>query len=83
MSHAILLNELDTGAVWSIARGLARNVETYKGHLANCDMARRNDLDGRGTLSEEALADFTRFFLMTCIDQVRRRQSSSYENQCI
>jgi Fic family protein len=70
MSHAILLDELDTGAVWSIARGLARNVETYKWHLANCDMARRNDLDGRGTLSEEALADFTRFFLMTCSDQV-------------
>lgn len=70
MSHAILLDELDTGAVWSIARGLARNVEAYKGHLANCDMARRNDLDGRGTLSEEALAEFTRFFLMTCIDQV-------------
>ncbi len=70
MSHAILLDELDTGAVWSVARGLARNVEAYKGHLANCDMARRNDLDGRGTLSEEALADFTRFFLMTCIDQV-------------
>jgi Fic family protein len=70
MSHAILLDELDTGAVWSIARGLARNVEAYKGHLANCDMTRRNDLDGRGPLSEEALADFTRFFLMTCIDQV-------------
>jgi Fic family protein len=45
-------------------------VQAYKGHLANCDMARRNDLDGRGTLSEEALADFTRFFLTTCIDQV-------------
>jgi Fic family protein len=53
-----------------VARGLARNVQAYKGHLANCDMARRNDLDGRGTLSEEALADFTRFFLTTCIDQV-------------
>jgi Fic family protein len=70
MSHAILLDELDTGAVWSVARGLARDVQAYKGHLANCDMARRNDLDGRGTLSEEALADFTRFFLTTCIDQV-------------
>ena len=31
---------------------------------------RRNDLDGRGTLSEEALAEFTRFFLEVCIDQV-------------
>ncbi len=70
MSHATLLDELDTSAVWSIARGLARNVEAYKGHLAKCDMDRRNDLDGRGTLSEEALADFIRFFLITCIDQV-------------
>ena len=33
-------------------------------------MTRRNDLDGRGNLSEEALAEFTRFFLTTCIDQV-------------
>ena len=70
MSHALLLETLDTGAVWSIARGLARNESRYKEHLANCDLPRRNDLDGRGPLSEEALADFTRFFLETCIDQV-------------
>ena len=56
MSHAMLLETLDTGAVWSVARGLARNVEAYKGHLAACDRTRRNDLDGRGDLSEEALA---------------------------
>ncbi len=70
VSHAMLLRALDTGAVWSAARGLARNVETYKRHLAACDLPRRNDLDGRGDLSEETLADFTRFFLETCIDQV-------------
>jgi Fic family protein len=70
MSHATLLDALDTGAVWSVARGLARNVATYKELLANCDRIRRNDLDGRGNLSEEALVDFTRFFLKTCIDQV-------------
>jgi Fic family protein len=70
MSHATLLEALDTGAVWSVARGLARNVAAYKGHLAACDMTRRNDLDGRGNLSEEALAEFTRFFLATCLDQV-------------
>ena len=64
MSHAILLDALDTGAVWSVARGLARNLAEYKRHLAACD------LDGRGTLSEEALAEFTRFFLTVCIDQV-------------
>ena len=70
MSHATLLDALDTGAVWSIARGLARNVSACKAHLAACDRARRNDLDGRGHLSEESLADFTRFFLTVCIDQV-------------
>lgn len=70
MSHATLLDALDTGAVWSVARGLARNAATYKSHLAACDQTRRNDLDGRGNLGEEALAEFTRFFLTTCLDQV-------------
>ena len=71
VSHATLLEILDTGGIWSVSRGLARNVAAYKSHLANCDRTRRNDLDGRGNLSEEALAAFTRFFLELCIDQVR------------
>ncbi len=75
MSHSMLLETLDTGAVWSIARGLARNIAAYKGHLAACDLTRRNDLDGRGSLSEESLAEFTRFFLTTCIDQVSFMES--------
>ena len=70
LSHAQFLSLLDTGGVWSIARGLARNVGQYKNLLANCDLQRRNDLDGRGNLSEEALVEFTRFFLETCLDQV-------------
>jgi len=70
MSHAVLLEVLDSGGVWSVSRGLARNVAAYKAHLASCDLPRRNDLDGRGGLSEEELARFTRFFLETCIDQV-------------
>ena len=70
MSHAMLLESLDTGSVWSVARGLARNVGNYKRHLAASDAVRRNDLDGRGHLSEEALAEFTDFFLRTCLDQV-------------
>jgi Fic family protein len=70
MSHAMLLEALDTGAIWSVARGLARNVEDYKRGLAECDLPRRNDLDGRGHLSEEALARFTRYFLEICLDQV-------------
>ena len=71
ISHAIFLETLDTGGIWSVARGLARNAAAYKSHLANCDGPRRNDLDGRGNLSEEALAAFTHFFLEVCIDQVR------------
>jgi Fic family protein len=70
MSHCMLLDALDTGGIWSVSRGLARNVEAYKGHLAACDLQRRNDLDGRGNLSEETLASFTRFFLEICLDQV-------------
>lgn len=81
MSHATLLETLDTGAVWSIARGLARSVDAYKGHLAACDLARRNDLDGRGSLSEENLAEFTRFFLTTCIDQVSFMESLMQPDQ--
>ena len=80
VSHATLLDSLSTGAVWSIARGLARNVDEYKRLLANCDRTRRNDLDGRGNLSEEALAAFTRFFLSTCLDQVNFMESLMQPN---
>jgi Fic family protein len=75
MSHAMLLGVLDTGGIWSIARGLGRNADAYKSHLANCDQKRRNDFDGRGHLSEEALVEFTRFFLEKCLDQVSFMQS--------
>jgi Fic family protein len=75
MSHASLLEALDTGGIWSVARGLARNVEAYKGHLRQADLQRRNDLDGRGNLSEEGLAEFVAFFLETCIDQVSFMES--------
>ncbi len=71
MSYAMLLETLDTGGIWSIARGLARDEKSYKGHLAACDLPRRNDLDGRSNLSEEELASFTLFFLKTCLDQVK------------
>ena len=71
MSHAPLGDALDTGGTWSIARGLAREMTTYKARLAACDQSRQGDLDGRGNLSEATLADFTRFFLDVCIDQVK------------
>tara|TARA_A100001391_G_scaffold143804_2_gene101633 strand:- start:342 stop:1577 length:1236 start_codon:yes stop_codon:yes gene_type:complete len=70
MSYAMLRDALDTGGIWSIARGLARQEAQYKRHLIACDQPRRGDLDGRGSRSEAALAEFTKFFLQTCIDQV-------------
>jgi Fic family protein len=38
MSHAMMLDLLETGAVWSVARGLARNVAEYKQLLTDCDL---------------------------------------------
>ena len=70
MSYSMLRDALDTGGIWSIARGLARQEASYKQHLLACDQPRRGDLDGRGSRSEQSLALFTRFFLQTCIDQV-------------
>lgn len=70
VTHACLSEVLNTGSIWSVARGLARRATEYKQHLAACDQSRRNDLDGRGTLSEEALHRFTEFLLDICLDQV-------------
>ncbi len=71
MSHASLREALDTGGLWSISRGLARRVQDYKSHLQACDSKRRGDTNEHGHLSEQALINFTRFFLETCIDQVQ------------
>lgn len=70
MSYTMLRDALDTGGIWSIARGLARQEAQYKQHLIACDQPRQGDLDGRGSRSEKALAEFTEFFLQACIDQV-------------
>lgn len=71
LSHA-MLKACDVGSeLWSLPRGLAREVTAYKEHLAAADEPRRGDLDGRGNLSDQALADFCHFFLTVCLDQVR------------
>jgi Fic family protein len=56
--------------LWSVSRGLARRNIDYKSALARADAPRRNDLDGRGNLSNEGLIQFCRFFLGVCLDQV-------------
>jgi Fic/DOC family len=48
ISHATLLEALNSGGIWSIARGLSRHEQEYRGRIAACDTDRRNDLDGRG-----------------------------------
>jgi len=61
---------LDASGLWSISRGLARSRDTYRAMLANADMPRMGDLDGRGNLSDKHLGGFCRFFLQTAIDQI-------------
>ncbi len=70
VAHAMLLRSGVGSSIWSVARGLARNVERYKTSLMLADETRHNDLDGRGALSESRLREFCEFFLETCVDQV-------------
>lgn len=56
--------------LWSVSRGLAKRNADYKSALTWADAPRRNDLDGRGNLSNEGLIKFCRFFLEVCLDQV-------------
>ena len=70
-SH-LLLNRMGlTNGVWSPLRGLARTQKAYYLHLAQADMPRHGDLDGRGNLSEKRLVEFIDYFLDVCIDQAR------------
>jgi Fic family protein len=70
-SHLVLFRLGLTNGLWSPMRGLARAHEAYYTRLNNADLPRRNDLDGRGALSQEELVAFAGFFLDTCLDQVR------------
>jgi Fic family protein len=76
MSHAMLKRMGIGSSLWSVARGLARSVERYKGLLAAADEPRKNDLDGRGALSARALLDFCEYFLSTSVDQVEYMRST-------
>jgi len=60
-----------TQGLWSPLRGLARSGERYSERLANADMDRLGDPDGRGQLSERMLVEWIDFFLDVCIDQVK------------
>ena len=68
----LLLSALGlTHGLWSPLRGMARDQEGYYARLNNADLQRRNDLDGRGPLSQEELVAFAIWLLDLCIDQAR------------
>jgi Fic family protein len=75
MSHAMAqLAGIGAHGLWSISRGLARGLERpseYKQMMDLADAPRQGDLDGRGNLSQRALAEFTLWFLRLCLDQVK------------
>lgn len=79
MSHAMAhLAGIGAHGLWSISRGLARGLAggvegrgEYKRMMDHADMPRQGDLDGRGNLSQRALAEFVLWFLQACLDQVR------------
>jgi Fic family protein len=66
---SFMYENLDAEGLWSISRGLARRNEEYKFYLAQADLTRYNDYDGRGNLSNEKLIEFCKFFLKVAIDQ--------------
>lgn len=69
-SHGYL-REIGVGnSLWSVARGLSRNIEEYRKNLALADSPRWNDLDGRGNLTDKGLVEFCNFFIGICIDQI-------------
>lgn len=70
-THAVLSALGYTNGLWSPLRGFARNVDQYYLRLADADMPRKGDLDGRGNLSEQGLVAWIDYVLDICLDQVR------------
>ena len=71
-SHAQLIHHgIACHSLWTLSRGLARWRQRYYACLEAADQGRRGDLDGRGNLSDAALADFCVFLLETMLDQIQ------------
>lgn len=65
-----MYEDLHSNGLWSISRGLARSSDQYKHLLANADLHRNNDYDGRGNLSNNYFIEFIDYFLSTALDQL-------------
>jgi Fic family protein len=70
-THAVLSALGYTNGLWSPLRGFARSVDQYYARLADADMPRKGDLDGRGNLSEQGLVAWIDYVMDICLDQVR------------
>lgn len=69
-THAVLSALGYTNGLWSPLRGFARSADQYYARLAEADMSRKGDLDGRGNLSEQGLVAWIDYVLDVCLDQV-------------
>lgn len=67
---ALMAAGVDSGGLWSLSRGFARERQAYYSALQHADQARLNDFDGRGNLSDRYLAEFCHFFLVQVLDQI-------------
>lgn len=61
----------DGYGLWSLARGFARDTDAYYKALAQADMPRQGESDGKGILSKRGLIYFTKYFIDTALDQVK------------
>lgn len=71
VSTQMLANTLPATRYWSLSKALYESKERYFELLAACDMPRQGDRDGRGNMSEAALAEFSSFVLNLCFSKVR------------
>lgn len=69
-SHACLIQaKVDGGGLWSLSRGLARHRQSYYDSLAGADIL--ESFEDRNRLSGSGLGEFSHFFLVTVLDQIR------------
>ena len=71
LTKTMLENVLPAARYWSLSKALYENKAAYLQHLSDCDKPRQGERDGRGNLSEAALAGFAEFVLKLCISEVR------------
>ncbi len=61
---------LEGYGLWNISRGLARESFSYKKYLADADIPKHGEYDGRGILTSKGLKAYVYFMLETALDQV-------------